>query len=105
MAHFVRNSKPITISEFQSERDWWGAESDAFAARVENELAWRVPVEQIKANGYNLDIKNPHNPDTAPGNVDHLLPEYEKLLSQIAATRGHLKAELQRALVATAGAK
>jgi type I restriction enzyme M protein len=30
--------------------------------------------------------------------VDHLLPEYEKLLAQIAATRAELKAQLQEAL-------
>ncbi|HPO01365.1 MAG TPA: hypothetical protein PK879_11700, partial [Opitutaceae bacterium] len=35
---------------------------------------------------FNLDFKNPHNSDTGPGDVDHLLPEYEKLLAQIAAT-------------------
>jgi hypothetical protein len=39
---------------------------------------------QIKAGNFNLDLKNPHNPDTGPGDVDHLLPEYEKLLAQIA---------------------
>lgn len=98
-------TKPIRIEEFQPERDWWGDETDGFADRVENEQAWRVPVEQIKANGYNLDIKNPHNPDTGPGDVDHLLPEYERLLSQIAETRGRLKTELQQALTVRAGAK
>jgi type I restriction enzyme M protein len=32
-------------------------------------------------------------PDTGPGDVDHLLPEYEKLLAQIAETRRKLKAQ------------
>jgi type I restriction enzyme M protein len=36
--------------------------------------------------------------------VDHLLPEYEKLLAQIAATRAALKQELHHALTASAGA-
>ena len=98
-------TKPIRIEEFQPERDWWGDESDGFAARIENEQAWRVPIEQIKANNYNLDLKNPHNSDNGPGDVDHLLPEYEKLLTQIADTRGRLKEELQQALTAAAGAK
>jgi hypothetical protein len=35
---------------------------------------------------------------TGPGDVDHLLPEYEKLLARIAATRAELKAQLQEAL-------
>lgn len=46
----------------------------------------------------NLDLKNPHISDTGPGAVDHLLPEYEKLLAQIDATRAELKAQLQEAL-------
>ena len=45
-----------------------------------------------------ITLKNPHDPDDGPGDVDHLLPEYEKLLTQIAATRGHLKAQLMEAL-------
>jgi type I restriction enzyme M protein len=36
--------------------------------------------------------------------VEHLLPEYEKLLAQIAATREQLKHELHNALTATTGA-
>ena len=100
-AKSYNKSKPIRIEEFQPERDWWGTESDGFAARVENEQAWRVPAETIKANGCNLDLKNPHSRDTGPGDVDGLLPEYEKLLAQIAETRGKLKAELQQALCQT----
>ena len=85
-------------AEHDAERDWWGDESDGFRSRVETEQAWRVPAEQIKANGYNLDLKNPHNPDTGPGDVDHLLPDYEKLLAKIADTRVKLKRELEHAL-------
>lgn len=59
---------------------------------------WRVSIDQIKAGGFNLDLKNPHNPDTGPGDLDHLLPEYERLLAQIAETRGKLKAQLMEAL-------
>ena len=47
---------------------------------------------------FNLDLKNPHDSGTGPGDVDHLLPEYEKLLTQIAETRAALKAQLQEAL-------
>ena len=65
---------------------------------MENEQAWRVTIDTIKAGNYNLDLKNPHNPDTGPGDLDHLLPEYEKLLAQIAETRGQLKAQLMQAL-------
>ena len=97
-AKSYNKGKPIRIEEFEAERAWWGREDDGFQARVENEQAWRVSIDQIKAGGYNLDLKNPHSPDTGPGDVDHLLPEYEKLLAQIAATRGQLKAQLLEAL-------
>jgi type I restriction enzyme M protein len=97
-AKSYNKGKPIRIEEFEAERTWWGKESDGFKARVENERAWRVPIDQIKANNYNLDLKNPHQTDDGPGDIDHLLPEYEKLLAQVAATRSALKRELAHAL-------
>jgi type I restriction enzyme M protein len=56
-------TKPIRIEEFDAEKAWWGTEADGFAARVENERAWKVSIEQIKAANYNLDQKNPHAAD------------------------------------------
>jgi type I restriction enzyme M protein len=35
-------TKPIRFEEFKPEQDWWGVEADDFAARVENEFAWKV---------------------------------------------------------------
>jgi type I restriction enzyme M protein len=69
-----------------------------YSKREETDRAWRVSIDQIKAGNFNLDLKNPHNSDEGPGDVDHLLPEYEKLLAQIAETRATLKKELQQAL-------
>jgi type I restriction enzyme M protein len=95
-AKSYNKGKPIRIEEFEAEKAWW-------KNRVENEQAWRVSIETIKAGNFNLDLKNPHSSDTGPGDVDHLLPEYERLLAQIAATRAALKQELHQALTATAG--
>jgi len=88
-------TKPIRIEEFAPEKAWW-------KKRVENERAWRVSIEDIKAGDYNLDRKNPHVRDEGPGDVDELLPEYEKLLSQIAETRAELKGKLKEALTSAA---
>ncbi|CAM3097774.1 type I restriction-modification system subunit M [Rariglobus hedericola] len=96
-------TKPMRFEEFQPEIDWWGDEADGFKARVENEQAWRVSIDQIKAGNYNLDLKNPHTTVESHGEVDELLPKYEDLLRDIANTRARLKNELQRALTATAG--
>jgi type I restriction enzyme M protein len=102
-AKSYNKGKPIRIEEFEGERAWWGDEKDRFKARVENEQAWRVSIDTIKVGSFNLDLKNPHNPDIVPGDVDHLLAEYEKLLEKIAATRAALNQELRQALTATAG--
>jgi len=102
-AKSYNKGKPIRIEEFEGEKAWWGSESDGFAARVENEKAWRVSIDEIKAGKYSLDLKNPHNPDDGPGDVDHLLPEFQKLLAQIADTRATLKHEMEKALLATSG--
>lgn len=97
-------TKPIRIEEFEPERKWWGKPGQE-SKRKENEFAWRVSLADIEQRGYNLDVKNPHSPDDGPGDVDHLLPEYEKLLAQIAETRAALKHELLQALTATAEKK
>jgi type I restriction enzyme M protein len=102
-AKSYNKGKPIRIEEFEAEKAWWGSERDGFAARVENERAWRVSVDEIKASNHNLDLRNPHNSDEGLGDVEHLLPEYERLLVEIAETRATLKEELQRALIATGG--
>jgi type I restriction enzyme M protein len=94
-AKSYNKGKPIRIEEFEPEKAWW-------TNRVENEQAWRVSIDQIRASGFNLDLKNPNKPDEGPGDLDHLLPEYESLLAQIAETRSLLKQELHHALSASA---
>ena len=104
-AKSYNKGKPIRIEEFEPEKAWWGTpdKHGNYSQREGNEQAWRVSIEQIKAGNFNLDLKNPHNADEGPGDVDHLLPEYEKLLVQIAETRAKLKTELHHALTASAG--
>nr|WP_202976816.1 N-6 DNA methylase [Candidatus Oscillochloris fontis] len=84
-------TKPIRIEEFAPEKAWW-------EQRVENEYAWRVPVEQIVANGYNLDIKNPHQADVEQLDPEHLLANYQRLRADVAEVREALRCELAAAL-------
>lgn len=84
-------TKPIRIEEFEPEKKWW-------KKRKANEHAWKVSIAEIKANGYNLDIKNPYQDSAATADPDALLAEYQTLLAQIAATRDQLKDELRAAL-------
>ncbi|WP_136516223.1 type I restriction-modification system subunit M [Geomonas edaphica] len=84
-------TKPIRIDEFAAEKAWW-------ESREESELAWRVSIEDIKANNYNLDVKNPNKADQDHGDPVELLAKYKKLLAEAAETREALKNELMAAL-------
>ena len=84
-------TKPLRIEEFAPEKAWW-------TRREENEQAWRVPVEEIIAKNYNLDLKNPNAPQDELGNPEELLRNYQTLLGQIRKTQTQLKQELLTAL-------
>ena len=91
-------TKPIRIEEFDAEKAWWGTEQDGFAARVENERAWKVGIEQIGAAGYNLDQKNPHAADTVSHDPGQLLADYARLQLEAQALRDQLKEILTKSL-------
>jgi type I restriction enzyme M protein len=71
-------TKLMRFEEFQAEIDWWGDEQDGFATRVENEQAWKVSIDEIKARNFNLDIKNPHVGEQINHDPDELLQQYNK---------------------------
>jgi type I restriction enzyme M protein len=104
-AKSYNKTKPIRIEEFEAQKKWWSKPDKAgyYSKRQESEVAWRVSIDTIKAGNYNLDLKNPNRIDDGPGDVEHLLPEYEQLLEQIAQTRAKLREELHQALAATSG--
>jgi len=81
-------TKPIRIEEFDPEKKWWNK-------RKEDEYAWKVSAEDIKANNYNLDIKNPNTIDPGHGDPEKLLAQYRNLLEDLAQTRDALKTELK----------
>jgi type I restriction enzyme M protein len=69
-------TKPLPYEEFADCIAWWGDEGfddciNWANNRVENERAWKVPVEQLLANDCNLDVKNPNSKN----DFEHLPPE------------------------------
>jgi len=46
-------TKPLRYEEFKPLQKWWDH-------REENEFAWKIPVEKVIENDYNLDITNPN---------------------------------------------
>jgi type I restriction enzyme M protein len=57
-------TKPMEFDEFRPLFDWWDD-------RIETERAWKVSVQQVIDNGFNLDLKNPR----AAAKLEHLPPE------------------------------
>src|SRR5437762_2912928 len=64
-AKSYNKGKPIRIEEFEPERQWWDN-------RGETERAWRVSIKDLRAEGFNLDLKNPNQTNGKLGDVNHL---------------------------------
>ena len=82
-------TKPIQLTEFDTLKSWW-------TNREANEQAWQVDIDAIKANGYNLDIKNPHRPEEEK---QHNSTELLDLLHQSFAKGDQLLDQLRKELV------
>ena len=90
-------TRPIRLEHLQGCIDWWGGESRK--GRKETERAWKVTAEEVKARGYNLDIKNPHTQDDDYGDPEQLLEKLAAAEVETAALREQLKAILVEALI------
>ena len=90
-------TKPIRVEHFKACSDWWGGRKRK--GRVENEVAWRVTAEEVKARGYNLDFKNPHTVEDDHGDPEELLVRLNEAERQAAALRDQLKNILAEALL------
>jgi type I restriction enzyme M protein len=60
---------PLRFEEFAECQAWWGGRNRK--GRVENEHAWRAPIDKIVDGNYNLDLKNPNRKD----DFAHMPPE------------------------------
>jgi len=81
----------MRIEEFDVEKAWW-------SKREESNFAWKVSIDTIKANNYNLDVKNPRNIDPTHRDPAELLAEYEAATSAMEQTQNKLREILAAAL-------
>ncbi len=51
-------TRPIQAKEFDPIKTWWND-------RKESDVCWKVNIQTIVENGYNLDIKNPTKKEEA----------------------------------------
>ena len=89
-------TKPIRFEHLQGCIDWWGGAKRK--GREETPQAWKVTAEEVKARGYNLDIKNPHTVAADHGDPVVLLESLDAAEAQTASLRNQLKAILAEAL-------
>lgn len=84
-------SKPLTIKEFDLEKQWWNN-------RKKTQYAWKVSATEIAKNNYNLDYKNPYKIEVDHGNPEELMGEYKQISSELKSIQDELKTELIKAL-------
>ena len=89
-------TKPIRLEHLDDCAAWWGGA--AREGRVEGPKAWKITAEDIKARGYNLDVKNPHTVAEDHGDPEVLLADLTAAEAETAALRDQLKAILTEAL-------
>lgn len=78
-------TKPMQDKDFDALRAWWHH-------RAENENAWRVPIADIAARGYDLDIKHPNAVQEEILEAPPVLIErIEKDLADLVALVGKMK--------------
>lgn len=81
-------TKPLQFEEFRPCLQW-------FVDREENERSWRVPAEDIVKANYNLDWKNPSDPDEltnlSPGKlVEDILAKERRIVELLQEVKGML---------------
>ncbi len=90
-------TRPLLFEEFAACQAWWGGRDRA--GREDTQRAWRVPIAEIEADGFNLDRKNPNrSSDPAHRPPAELVDE----LLAIEAEIRDLLGEIQRNLVSEA---
>ena len=89
-------TRPIRLEHFQPCIDWWGGKDRK--GREETPQAWKVSAEEVRARGYNLDIKNPHSIADDHGDPETLLVDLARAEAETAAYRDQLKVILAEAL-------
>ena len=89
-------TKPIRLQHLQGCIEWWGGRDRQ--DRKETDRAWTVTPDEVKARGYNLDIRNPHTPEDNHGDPEALLAQLTATEAATVALRERLKAILTEAL-------
>jgi type I restriction enzyme M protein len=89
-------TKPIKVEHLGDCVTWWGGAKRK--GREEGPQAWKVTADEVKARGFNLDIKNPHAIADNHGDPETLLADLTAAEQEASKLRSQLKAILAEAL-------
>ncbi len=90
-------TRPIRLEHLDDCAAWWGGQERK--DRTEGGRAWKMGADEIKARGYNLDIRNPHAETSDLGDPETLLAELDAAEAKVVSVRGQLKDMLAGALL------
>ncbi len=89
-------TKPIRVEHLADCVAWWGGAKRK--GREGGPQAWKVTADEVKARGYNLDIKNPSTVAEDHGDPEVLLADLLAAEGETAKLRDQLKSILAEAL-------
>jgi type I restriction enzyme M protein len=83
-------TKPLQFEEFAACHAWWGGLGRKDRQACDH--AWRVPIADIEAANYNLDLRNPHGPDDlAHRRPDELIADLLEIEGEVLETLNELR--------------
>jgi hypothetical protein len=93
-------TNPIRLEHLKDCLDWWGGLWRN--GRREVPQAWKVTIEEVKAQGYKLAFENPHIAATDQSKPEELIATLTATEAETTRLREHLKASLAEPLAMNA---
>ena len=82
-------TKPVKLQDFDELKSWWND-------RTENEQAYKIDIDTIKANNFNLDVKNPHKAvEEEEFTTNEIIDKIEASMSKSAELLEQIRKEAQ----------
>lgn len=88
---YYNKTNPMKFTDLDNLIKWWGNPKENFKTREINSHAWKVSLDEVIKNNYNLDFKNPHINTQKVYNPDVILSEYSNTINKTVSTRKNLK--------------
>ena len=83
-------TKPLRYEEFEPLQEWWNN-------REKNEHAWKVPVEEVIRNNYDLDIVNPNKEKVEDfGSPEEIIADVMEKEKRLLGTMQEIQSQIRK---------